>query len=145
MLQSNRGFTLIETLFVLSIFFLIISLSFLLVRPQFAYLDKQLFFSQFKQDLFNAQQYAISNNKIVNVNIFPSSHRYYVKDQEGKYIIDRIYSDKVKILAGSQNLYFRYNFNGNINTFGSLYIIIGNKQYKFTFHIGKGRFYVVQS
>lgn len=109
------------------------------------FLDQQLFFSQFKDDLFYAQQYAISNKTIVNVNIFPFSHRYYAKDQKGKMIVDRTYSKSVTIMEGSQSLYFRYNTNGNINTFGSLYIQIREKQYKFTFHIGKGRFYVVQT
>lgn len=145
MIKNNNGFTLIEAIFVFSIFSLIISFSFLLVRPQMSFLDKQLFFSQFKDDLFYVQQYAISNKTIVNVNILPFSHRYYAKDQKGMVIVDRTYSNSVTIMEGSQGLYFRYNTNGNINTFGSLYIQIQKKQYKFTFHIGKGRFYVVQT
>jgi competence protein ComGD len=145
MLKANNGFTLIESIVVLSIFSIIVSFSFLLVRPQMFFLDQQLFFSQLKDDLFYAQQYAISNKSIVNVNIFPYSHRYYAKDLKGKMIVDRTYSQSVTIREGSQSLYFRYNTNGNINTFGSLYIKIREKKYRFTFHIGKGRFNVVET
>jgi competence protein ComGD len=144
-MNNNNGFTLIESIFVLSMFALIVSFSFLIVRPQMFFLDKQLFFSQFKDDLYYMQQYAISNHTVVSVNILPQSHRYYAKDQNGNYIVDRIYSNKVNIREGSQKLYFRYNTSGNINTFGTLYIDIQEERYKFTFNIGKGRFYVVQN
>ncbi|WP_066047068.1 competence type IV pilus minor pilin ComGD [Robertmurraya korlensis] len=143
-MSNQNGFTLIETIFVLCIFSLIVSFSFLLVRPQMFFLDKHLFFSQFKDDLFYMQQYAISNQTVVSVNILPLSHRYYAKDQNGKFIVDRTYSNKVNIREGSQKLYFRYNTTGNINTFGTLYIDILDETYRFTFYIGKGRFYAVQ-
>lgn len=140
--KNEQGFTLLESLFVLSIFLLVMSLSIVLLRPHNQQLEEQLFFSQLKSDLLYAQQYALTNQKLVNVNFINSDHFYYVSKQNGKMLLKREYSNKISVTEGSQKLSFRYHSNGNISSFGSIYIYLEDKKYQMTFQLGRGRFYV---
>ncbi|WP_174734143.1 competence type IV pilus minor pilin ComGD [Mesobacillus harenae] len=143
--SCEKGFTLTETLVVLSVFLVISSITLLLVKPQSNIIDKQSFFTQFKADLFLAQQYAISHQQNVYVNISPITHSYYIRSQSGgPIIVDRKYSRAITIEPRSLPLYFQFTPSGNITKFGSLYIAIGGDSYLMTFQIGKGRFYIVK-
>lgn len=141
-LKSNAGFTLIESLFVFSIFTVIATVSFIMFRPTSSVSDEKLFFTLFKSDMYFAQAYAMTNKSYVNVNIIPHQHRYYIKDQSGKILIDREYSEHFLVDKGSQYLYYRYLPTGNINTFGTLYMYAQDQHYKIIFYIGKGRIHV---
>lgn len=142
--QNELGFTLIESLFVLSVFFLIASLSLFLFRPHHSYLEKELFFSQLKTDIFHAQHHALSTQRPIVFNIDPSRHYYYAKDFEGKLLLERYYSKDIKVSEGSLKLSWEFNANGNLSKFGSIYIYFGSERYRLTFLIGRGRFYVVK-
>ncbi|MDQ0156403.1 competence type IV pilus minor pilin ComGD [Robertmurraya andreesenii] len=143
--RNEKGFTLIESLIVLSIFLLIISLSSLLLRTQSIQLEKQLFFTQLKADLLYAQQHAITSQKLVSVNFVIPEKFYYIRKQNGEILIKREYSDKITVSEGSQKLFFRYHSNGNISSFGSIYFYIDGERYQMTFQLGRGRFYVIKS
>jgi competence protein ComGD len=140
-LKNEKGFTLLESLFVLSIFLLILSMSFLPLRPQQNQLEAKLFFSQLKSDLLYAQQYAVTNQCLVRVNFMSTENHYYIRKQSGEVLIRRDYSNKIIIREGSQLLHFYYLYSGNINSFGSIYVYIDKKRYQMTFQLG-GRFYV---
>jgi competence protein ComGD len=144
MTKNENGFTLLESLFVLSIFLLLTSLSLLFLSPNHTSLEKQLFFSQLKADLFLAQQYAITNQEVVLVNFDPENHFYYVKKTNGKTLIKKEFSEKITVSEGSLKLNFRFSSSGNISSFGSIYIYIEKERYRMTFLIGEGRFYVVK-
>lgn len=143
--NNEKGFTLLETIFVLSIFLITITLSTLLLKPHNIQLEKHAFFSQLKADLLYAQQYALTNQQIVSVNFVISNHLYYIRKQNGEYLVRREYSDKITVSEGSQKLFFRYHSNGNISSFGSIYFYIDSVRYQMTFQLGRGRFYVVKS
>lgn len=143
--RHEAGFTLLETLFVLSIFLLIITVSVVLLRPHHTSFEKQLFFSQLKADLLYAQQYALTNQQLVSVNFVDTDRFYYIRKQNSELLLRREYSDIITISEGSQKLYFRYHSNGNISSFGSIYFKIDQELYQMTFQLGRGRFYVVKS
>ncbi|SEM28023.1 competence protein ComGD [Mesobacillus persicus] len=143
--SQKNGFTLIETLIVLSAFLVMSLASSMLLKPTYNLLDSHLFFSQLKSDLFLAQQHAISHQEEVTIHIMPESNYYYIRTRfNGPMLVERKYSPNVKVREGTLNLYFQFLPDGNTNRFGSFYIEIGNKLYRMTVLIGRGRFYVVE-
>ncbi len=142
--QNEKGFTLLETVFVLSIFLLIASFSLLLLRPQQSYLERELFFSHLKADIFYAQHCALTSQRPILFNFDPENNHYYIKNHTGEILLERHYPEDIKIYEGSLKLYLQFNANGNISKFGSIYINIENVRYRLTFLIGRGRFYVVK-
>ncbi|WP_026583359.1 competence type IV pilus minor pilin ComGD [Bacillus sp. J33] len=145
MMKDQKGFTLLESLCVLSIFLIIASITALLAKPHFLYFEKQMFFTQVKADLLYAQQYAITHQTDVVVQFAPDQHMYTAHMKMGSDpIISREYSKMFEIEKGTMPLYFQYGPNGNANKFGSFYIRAGNERYQFTFLIGRGRFHVAK-
>jgi competence protein ComGD len=145
-MRNSNGFTLIEMLIVLSAFLMISFSTFILFTPQDELLEKNLFFSQLKSDLLFAQQYAISHQEKVTVHIMPENNHYYIRgtSYSDNYLIKRQYSSDIKVVKGSMNLFFQYMPDGNTDSFGSTYIVIGKRTYNLMILIGKGRFYVTE-
>ncbi|MBT2754751.1 type II secretion system protein [Mesobacillus foraminis] len=144
-MKNNGGFTLIETLIVFSVFLVMTFSSFLLLKPVHHSLVKNLFFSQFKSDLFFAQQHSIAAQEDVTVHILPEKHYYYIRSRyNGPILLERHYSEEIQIWEGTLKLYFQYGQDGNIKNFGSFHIKIDSHVYRMTILIGKGRFYVVE-
>ncbi|MCQ6273716.1 type II secretion system protein [Bacillus sp. V3B] len=148
MMKNQSGFTLIEMLLVFSVFLVIVSVSAILLRPQYLLFEKERFYSQFKADLLYSQQYAISQQKSLVVYILPKENRYFVKEKlSSKYIVDRDISDMVTVengTLGTSSINFDFTPSGGMNRFGTVYFIVGGQRYKITFQIGVGRFYVVK-
>ncbi|WP_258535617.1 competence type IV pilus minor pilin ComGD [Bacillus sp. 03113] len=144
-MKNQHGFTMMEMLFVFSIFLILSTTTAIILKPQALFLEKQRFFSQLTSDLFYAQQYAISHQQIVTVHIIPNEHRYLINERgRGVLLIERNYSEKVYVYQGSLNLNFEFEANGNVNKFGAFFVQIGKNRYKFTIQIGRGRFYVTK-
>lgn len=143
---SDKGFTLIESLFVLSIFLLISSITVFSFKPQYDQANMNAFLSQFQEDLFYAQQHAISQQRDMTVNIQPNQHFYYIRGRfDEPLLLKRTYSNKIQVESLSQALVFKFTTDGNISKFGSLRIKSGTTTYRITFLLGKGRFYVVKN
>ncbi|MBA4535804.1 type II secretion system protein [Bacillus aquiflavi] len=144
-IQRSAGFTLVETLFVLSVFFMIASITVFLLKPHFTKIEKEFFFSNLAADLYYAQIYAIAHQSEVTVNFLPDQQFYYFRSRHHqRHLLKRTYSKEILIYEGSINLNFRFLADGNINKFGSFFIRIHDNRYKLTFLLGKGRFYVVK-
>jgi competence protein ComGD len=142
--EQPNGFTLIETLIVLSILLVMSFSSAILFQPTKTLLEKQLFFSQLKSDFFYSQQYAISHQKDVIVQIIPKENYYNIRSGfNGPILVERHYSSMIKVREGSMNS-FRFTKIGNPDEFGSLHMEISNRVYRMTMLIGRGRFYVVE-
>ncbi|MBY0122406.1 competence type IV pilus minor pilin ComGD [Bacillus sp. S/N-304-OC-R1] len=145
MIRKQAGFTLIESLFVLSVFLLIASITAFLLKPQYTILERQHFISQLQADLLFAQAYALSHHLEVIVHILPEQNRYIIHEKQSeRFLIEREIPDLITIREESMMLYFYFLADGNINRFGSFAIYAGKERYKFTFLIGKGRFYVAK-
>lgn len=145
MKKRESGFTLIETLMVLSIFLITSFITFFMVKPQYDMAITEEFLSEFQADLYYAQTYAISHQREITINIVNSQFYYYIRDRPDlPIIIKRSYSKNIQVIPGSLPLYFKFLPDGNVNKFGSFYIISGNKHYQLTILLGKGRFYIVK-
>ncbi|WNS74216.1 competence type IV pilus minor pilin ComGD [Bacillus sp. DTU_2020_1000418_1_SI_GHA_SEK_038] len=145
MVSKQGGFTLIESLFVLSVFLIIASVPAFLLKPHFISFEKEKFISQLKADLFYAQQYALSHHIDVYVHILPEESKYVVHEKlSANYLIEREIPEMITVQEESMKLYFQFQSDGNINRFGSFVIFAGREKYRFMFYIGKGRFYVAK-
>jgi competence protein ComGD len=141
--NAQKGFTLIESLVVLSIFMIISSITVFSLKPQHSIIEDESFLTQLKRDLYFAQQYAISHQHEVSVVINPEQYRYYfILRTELPPILVRNYSKNISLTEGSIPLYFKFLGDGNVNKFGTIFIQTKNKKYLLTVLIGKGRFYV---
>jgi competence protein ComGD len=141
--NAQKGFTLIESLVVLSIFMIISSITVFSLKPQHSIIQDEAFLTQFKSDLYFAQQYAISHQHEVSVVIIPEKYMYYLLLRTDlPPILTRNYSKNIYFSVGSLSLYFKFLSDGNVNQFGTLFIQTKNKKYQLTVLIGKGRFYV---
>ena len=143
MKNDQNGFTLIESLLVLSIFMIISSITVFSLKPQHSVLEDEAFLTQLKADLYYSQQYAISHQHEVSVVILPAQYKYYMLLRpELPPIIMRNYSKNINLATSTLPLYFKFLNDGNVNQFGTLLIQTTNKTYQMTVLIGKGRFYV---
>lgn len=145
MMYNQKGFTLIESLLVLSVFLIISSVTAFSLKPQYMMIDDQSFFTQLKADLFYAQQYAISHQCEVNVIFSETQFKYQVFIRyDLPVLVERNYSKNMTVYGGSLPLYFRFLPSGNASKFGSFFIKTKDKLFRMTILIGEGRFYVVE-
>lgn len=137
---------MVEMLIVLSAFLMLSLTSAFLFSPQKDMVEKDLFFTQLKSDLLYSQQYAISHQETITVHIMPEDNYYYIRgtDYAAPYLAKRYYSPEIKVEQGTMKLLFHYMPDGNIDSFGSIYVRTGPKKYKMMIQIGKGRFYVTE-
>lgn len=146
-MQNNRqaGFTLIEWLIALSIFMILLSLSFISFKPQQALLEERTFFTQLQMDILYAQNYAIAHQKSLYLQINPSQKSYYIRaDPITGILIFRTYKSNIVVNYNSGSINFTINPKGNVSKFATYPVSIGEKNYTFTIQIGKGRFYVTK-
>ncbi|WP_442594886.1 competence type IV pilus minor pilin ComGD [Neobacillus sp. D3-1R] len=144
--MDNKGFTLIESLIVFSMVAIISTGTLFFFKPHQLFFEKKLFLSQLLSDFYIAQQYAISHQREITVSIIPEQQYYYIRERyDSPIIIERNYSERIKIKPGSLPLSFKFLPNGNASQIGVFYIRIGDKSYQFTMQLGKGRFYIVDA
>lgn len=145
MSNAQKGFTLIESLIVLSIFMILSSVTVISLKPQQSVLNDEAFLTQLKADLYYAQAYAISHQQEVSVVFSPANHSYSLLLRSGQeHLLDRTYSTDIELIEGTITLYFKYLHDGTVNKFGTFLIISRDKTYVMTILIGKGRFYVTE-
>ncbi len=145
MTNNQKGFSLVETLLVLSIFMIISSITAFSLQPQHSVIEDDTFLNQLQADLLYGQQYAIAHQHEVSVVFIPSQYKYdlFIRTDLPP-IVERNYSTNFSITEGSIPLYFKFLSDGNVNKFGSFYIQTKKKSYRVTLLIGKGRFYVTE-
>jgi competence protein ComGD len=142
---TEHGFTLIESLCVLSIFLIMTSITAFSLKPQYEMMESKMFLNQLQADLFYGQQYAISHQHEVLVFIIPEQHYYYIRNSSTwPPLISRYYSNSVTVSPGTLPLAITFTPSGSANKSGSFLIQCGSKHFRFTLLIGKGRFYVVE-
>lgn len=145
MKAAEKGFTLIESLLVLSIFLVISSVTAFSIKPQYELKESELFLTRLQADLLYGQQYAISHQQEVTVMFSEQQHYYYLRTSFNlPPFLRRNYSENITVSPGSLPLTFKFSPDGTVSKFGSLFIQCGSKHYRLTFLIGEGRFYVVK-
>jgi competence protein ComGD len=145
MITEQKGYTLIESLIVLSIFTILSSVTVFSLKPQHSMIDDEAFLTQLQADLYFAQSYAISHQMDVIVIFSPKDYTYTLLGRSGQeQLLSRSYSTDLKVVEGTIPLSFRYLSDGIVNKSGTILIRSRNKTYVLTILIGKGRFYVTE-
>ena len=145
MKNKQKGFTLIESLLVLSIFMIISSVTAFSLKPQHFVIEDNVFLTQLQADLLYAQQYAISHKCEVFVLFAEDQYEYSIfNDYNLPSLVKRNYSKNIQVYGGSLPLFFSFLSDGNASKSGSFFIKTSDKSYRITVLIGKGRFYVIE-
>ncbi|MDP1419354.1 competence type IV pilus minor pilin ComGD [Peribacillus simplex] len=140
--HCNGGYTLSETLIVLVIFVLLISIG-LNLYPSFTKgMENRLFLSQFHEDLFYAQQYAISHESLIYLHIDNTKKIYTVSSYKEGIVLERSIPEDIQFLSGTLGFSFHFNQYGNASKAGTIMIDTPKGKYKLVLNIGKGRFRV---
>lgn len=124
---QNKGFTMIETLFVLFIITMLLSLTFSLHIPK-KNVDTQI--QEIKAFLNSAKIQAMVTKDIVKVTFTRNKITY---DNQQYVLSDDSYFDSYEMT---------FNENGNIKTAKSLTYHTPKKDYTFVYQVGSGCFYV---
>ncbi|AZU63324.1 competence type IV pilus minor pilin ComGD [Neobacillus mesonae] len=145
MKSAQKGFTLIESLIVLSIFMILSTVTVFSLKPEHTMMEDEGFLTRMQADLYFAQNYAMSHQHEVSLRFIPSQYKYKVSEgTEQSLILERSYSQNFRVTEGSIPFTIVFLPNGNVRNFGSLYIRTKTKVYRLTFLIGRGRFYVAE-
>ena len=132
---QNKGFTMIEMLFVLSI---IVSITLLTIPYYFTHQNNYNFENVQKQIgmmIDQAKQESLISHQRIDL-CFTKKEVYYLKDEQkiSFQLPDKFYFDKIK------EVYF--NKNGNINSGNTLKLCDKNTCKSIIFNVGSGVFYV---
>ncbi|HHY73031.1 MAG TPA: type II secretion system protein [Bacillus bacterium] len=142
-IKKENGYTLAEVLIVLTIFFLVITLTMVSFKPLVRQLQINYFFKQLQLDISYSQIYAISHFKDVNIIFYPESHRYeIIPGFNGSRLVNRSYSKGIKIELVTLPANVTFLANGTIRKAGKMYVHFYDDKYTFVFLFGKGQTYV---
>ncbi|MEA3320636.1 MAG: competence type IV pilus minor pilin ComGD [Bacillota bacterium] len=146
--KTNGGYTLLESLLVISIISVLLSVTVLtLSSTQESYIGEH-FNEQLSNDLLFAQQYALSSKNSVYIVFTPSENYYRIR--QGTFQINELvvreYHSSIRIDTRTMGQRITYLGNGSINKSGAIAIYVDDKElYQYVFTLGKGRFYVEKS
>lgn len=142
-LTNEKGHTLIEMTIVLVIVTIASSISFVSFKGAHDAALRNQFITQLQQDLYYAQQRAISDQTITSVR-FLNGNKEYVISQSGKVILKRGYQyPNTSFVQGTLSLHdIAFLANGNARKSGTLIIRMGEKSYRLVLLLGRGRFYI---
>ncbi|MBD8071335.1 competence type IV pilus minor pilin ComGD [Bacillus sp. PS06] len=144
--KNQKGFTLIETLLVLSILIILTTLPFLKLSPLQEEKIIEHFFEQLTDDLLLSQQYAIMHSDSVKVYFFHASSSYKVILVEtNTVVISRNYDENITINPLTLGTTIQFRNNGNISKAGTMQVVYKkSEKYNVVFQLGRGRFYVTK-
>lgn len=138
-IQKEQGYTLVEALFVLFILAILTAA----VPSLYLNLSKNIeathFLQTFEEDLYLAQQYALSQKVTVRYKYHYEKKQYEILASDQSLKITRDIPKRVEIVRDYLNE-FRFKPNGNVSHFGNIYIKIDDQLYRMFFSIGRGRF-----
>jgi len=142
--QSNEtGFTLIEVLLILFIIVvMLMSLPPLFHSVQDT-INEKYFLQQYKEDLFYAQSLAISRRRTVYYQYDSNKKTYKITDHRGNVYLQRQVPDDVVISHGHLAK-FHFLGDGNISSFGNIWVQVNGKTYQIFISIGSGRFEIFE-
>ncbi|SEP74336.1 competence type IV pilus minor pilin ComGD [Piscibacillus halophilus] len=141
--HKQRGFTLLETLLVLSIIMVLVAISMTNYSLHQNTKPVDEFLTQFEKDVFIVQQRAITFQTPISITFNTNEHYYYIHDlTTNPSTIRRHYHPDLSIVLTTLKNPIRYNIDGTIYNPGAFMLNYNNSKYQVTFPFGKGRFYV---
>ncbi|OLO42881.1 hypothetical protein BTR23_02460 [Alkalihalophilus pseudofirmus] len=139
---NNHGHTLTELLIALMVISIIGSITLISLYAPFSAYERNRFISQLENDLYYAQQLAISNGA-PSVFFINTSRNLYAIKQNNQFVYEHPFNITVSFERGSLGIDdIKFLSNGNISKPGTLFMYIDNQRYALVFLLGKGRFYI---
>lgn len=137
---EKNGFTLIESILVLSIVSIMSLVLIINLVPIYHQKVIDTFLHQFEKDIMFAQQYALVNKEATSIIFVPTEYKYTIGENKISLpLIQRDYNDEINIQANNLQL-ITFNSNGSIRKSGTIHLYYKNQTYKVVFYLGKGRF-----
>ncbi|MTW85146.1 prepilin-type N-terminal cleavage/methylation domain-containing protein [Virgibacillus dakarensis] len=140
--MRKNGFTLLEVIFVLGIWSLLILLS---APIQFSILDKQTeeqFFRTFESDILLMQSMSYAANDKMELKINKNNNHYTIEIDNGKTLIERAFPSDWKIDERLLGKGVSFNKLGTIKQPGRIKVVTTTSTYHIVFPLGKGRCYI---
>jgi competence protein ComGD len=144
--HPQQGFTLVEMVMVIGIVSIVLTLVIPLFHPTEQVLEYERFFQLLEDDLFLAQQSALSNSTVIEVEFNIVNKFYTVRDRYGDLIVKRSLPEGLSVSTNFDRNRIRYNRQGNISQGGRLFFVykVGErtKMKTYVFQVGTGRYRV---
>lgn len=139
--SDESGFTLLESLTVLAIATIMLTVVFAVMPPTIQKQADMQFVEQFVRDLHHAQQYAIATGERVRVIVDHQNKSYAVRplNMDVKSIITRSYSKSIQIEETTLTKNLIFNSTGSANSSGRILIKSRDYVYELTIYIGEGK------
>ncbi|KZZ86300.1 competence type IV pilus minor pilin ComGD [Bacillus sp. SJS] len=147
MKQQNKrnGFTLIETLIVLTIFSVLSLTAIVSFKPVQEELIAEQFFDQLQKDILFAQQHAVMIRVPCTLMFDEEETGYRIRLGRADVtedLIKRKLPEGMKLITDTLGLKVSFLANGNISASGKIRVVYRQQTFKITFYLGKGRFVV---
>lgn len=142
MLKKENGFSLVETLLVLSLVSFILSIPILHFNRMKIESETQLFFESLESSITLIQSHAILNNEWTVIEVSPSSKQinFRVAGDREHPINHRLYLPETMSLASGSVVYNFYSETGNQTQLKKLRFYTAKGEVEFGFLFGSGRF-----
>ncbi|MBS2969671.1 prepilin-type N-terminal cleavage/methylation domain-containing protein [Metabacillus sp. KIGAM252] len=143
--SRRNGFTLIETLIVLSIFSVLSLTAIVSFKPIQEELIVEQFFDQLQKDILYAQQHAVMIRVPCTLLFDENETGYRIREGRADVsadLIKRRLPEGMKLITDTLGLKVSFLANGNISASGKVRIVYRQQTYQITFYLGKGRFVV---
>lgn len=128
---NNRGFTLIETLFVMMILCILFTLTMSLNIPV---KKEEVYIREITSFFYEAKLSAMLSKETVELSVGPNKVTYTSASQTKSY--------QLKSGCYFQPYKMTFNENGNVKTAKTLIYNHDHHEYRFVYQIGSGTFYV---
>ncbi|MDQ0337684.1 competence protein ComGD [Caldalkalibacillus uzonensis] len=143
---SQDGLALAEMLMVLAIFSILIMMVIPAYHSPHQRLEKEEFFQQLENDLVLAQQAAITELRVVELEFNPVNRLYLVRYRDGDTIVVRRFPDGVSLSTNFSRNRFHFNRHGHISQGGRLFFHYetpnGTETRTYIFQLASGRYRV---
>ena len=137
-MRNNYGFTLLEVMFVLGIWSILILISAPLLFNSIETQQEKQFFATFQSDLMYIQNQSLGTDEKIQINLKKTSYEIVVPGE--KQTTQRTLPDGWSIT--SQTLTnISFNPYGTIRKPGTMIITTNKREYHVIFRLGKGREY----
>lgn len=137
-IKNNNGFTLMESLVVLSIVVIMIGILGLNNKTLYNEGAFERFYENFQNDIYFAQMWSISNKRKSSIEL--KSNEYIIKygEMEKTYT----YDTRLQVSSNFPNNTIYFNERGYINQAGTVTVCDKSDCHDIVFNLGNGRFYV---
>ncbi|TDL82316.1 competence type IV pilus minor pilin ComGD [Peribacillus frigoritolerans] len=139
--EIESGYTLTETIMVMSIVSVLMVLTMLIIQPFQSQKTAELFFEALERDVLYAQQHAISNKKGVMI-LFDTAKNQYIGVEGGipaKRLFTVSYDSDIQITPATMDARVQFNSEGGITASGTMNVAYRKEKYRMIFYMGMGR------